>query len=127
MGARRAWTNYARQKGLSPLSCRSGGRAEVGLPIRRGSETAFFDMAILAVIAPSFSRELADAVTSKFPRHFEIAPGQYVVWADGSTAQQVGQILGPNGEVGQFVVFSVAGHWGYHRRDLWEWLTINSV
>jgi hypothetical protein len=34
--------------------------------------------------------------------------------------------LGANGEVGTFVVFSVAGYWGYHRSDLWEWLTLNS-
>ena len=83
-------------------------------------------MAVFAVIAQGYNAALAARLPNKFPRHFEIAHGQYVVAAINLTAQQVAQELGPNGEVGNFVVFSVAGYWGFHRKDLWEWLTLNS-
>lgn len=84
-------------------------------------------MAIFAVIAPGHSPQLAIAIPAKFPKFFEFGPGQFVVApTDGQTAQQVAQSLGVNGEVGQFVVFSVAGFFGFHRKDLWEWLTLNS-
>jgi hypothetical protein len=32
----------------------------------------------------------------------------------------------PNGEIGSFVVLSVANYWGYHRKELWEWLKAKS-
>jgi hypothetical protein len=83
-------------------------------------------MPVFAVIAPIDDGRLALAVPAKFPRHFKFGPGQYVVNGVGPTAQQVATDLGANGEVGTFVVFSVAGYWGYHRSDLWEWLTLNS-
>jgi hypothetical protein len=83
-------------------------------------------MPVFAVIAPQYDQRLAAAVPAKFPRHFQIAPGQYVVSAPGPTAQQIAMQLGPNGEVGKFVVFSVAGYWGFYDKTLWEWLTLNS-
>jgi hypothetical protein len=82
-------------------------------------------MTIFAIIAPSGTSQLTDAIRREFPTNFEFSPGQFVASASGLTAAQVTQRLGPNGEVGRFVVFSVAGYWGYHRKDLWEWLTAN--
>ena len=52
--------------------------------------------------------------------------GQWVVAETGVTAQQVAEKIGLDGSAGQFAVFSIAGHFGYYRKDLWEWLTINS-
>lgn len=83
-------------------------------------------MPVFAIIAPTDDGRLALAVPAKFPRHFKFGPGQYVVNTAGPTAQAVAMQLGSNGEVGKVVVFSVAGHWGYHDKPLWEWLTLNS-
>jgi hypothetical protein len=82
-------------------------------------------MPVFAIIAPSDDGRLAIAVPSKFPRHFKFGPGQYVVNDIGPTAQSVSLKLGANGEVGWIVVFSVAGYWGHHNPQLWEWLTLN--
>jgi hypothetical protein len=86
-----------------------------------------FDMTIFAIIAPTNDQRLREAVNRVFPgKNFEFVPGQFVASAPGLTAAQVAANLGTNGQVGQYVVFSVAGHWGYHRQDLWEWLTANA-
>jgi hypothetical protein len=69
---------------------------------------------------------LAETVQRNFPKHFEITTGQYVVAAAGLTAERVAHQIGANGEVGQMVVFSIVGFFGYHRKDLWEWLQLNS-
>jgi hypothetical protein len=82
-------------------------------------------MTIFAIIAPNDSPQLRAAVRREFSKNFEFSPGQFVASASGLTAAQVAQKLGANGEVGQFVAFSVAGHWGYHRKDLWEWISAN--
>jgi len=83
-------------------------------------------MAIFAVIAPQDDGRLALAVQNKFPRHYKFGPGQYMVNAVGPTSHAIAQELGASGEVGLFVVFSIAGYWGYYDKSLWEWLTINS-
>jgi hypothetical protein len=83
-------------------------------------------MTIFAIIAPGNDNRLTDAVQRVFPgKHFQIAPGQFVAVAPSLTAAQIAEQIGPNDKVGQYVVFSVAGYWGYHRKDLWEWLTAN--
>jgi len=83
-------------------------------------------MTTFAIIAPAGDARLQTAVAKLFPaKNFEIAPGQFVVSAAGLTASQVSANLGDDTKVGQYVVFAVAGYWGYHRKDLWEWLTAN--
>jgi hypothetical protein len=83
-------------------------------------------MAAFAVIAPIDNQLIAAAVERNFPRRFSMAPGQFVVAETGLTAQQIAQRIGLDGSAGQFVVFSIAGFFGYYRNDIWEWLTINS-
>ena len=84
-------------------------------------------MAIVAVIASKDQPGLGNAITGSFPKHLNFGPGQWVVSADGLTAPQVAEKLGVSkGALGQVVVFTVANHWGYHRKDLWEWLDANA-
>lgn len=83
-------------------------------------------MAAFAVLAPPENTLIAGAIQRRFPNNFNISPGQYVVAATGLTAQQVAEHIGIDGSAGQFAVFSIAGFFGYHRKDLWEWLTVNS-
>ena len=83
-------------------------------------------MTVYAIIAPEESPLLAAAVERNFEKKIQFAPGQFVASGTGMTASQVAEKLGANGEIGQFVVFTVAGYWGFHRKDLWEWLAVNS-
>jgi hypothetical protein len=83
-------------------------------------------MTVFAIIAPEADARLKDAIQRDFTKNFEFSPGQFVASGSGLTAAQVAQKLGANGEVDKFVVFTVASHWGYHRKDLWEWMTANS-
>jgi hypothetical protein len=83
-------------------------------------------MASFAVLGTPDNQLLQGIIQHNFPRHFFIAQGQWVVAETGLTAQQVSEKIGLEGKAGQFVVFSIAGFFGYHRKDLWEWLTLNS-
>lgn len=83
-------------------------------------------MAAFAVLAPIDNHLIAGAIERSFPRRFTISLGQWVVADTGVTAQQVAEKIGVNGVAGQFVVFSIAGQYGYYRKDLWEWLALNS-
>ena len=81
-------------------------------------------MALFAIIAPSDSVLLEVAIKREFPSdHFSIAPGQFAVSAPNVTTQEVAHKIGDRGEVGQFMVFPISNWWGWHRKDLWEWLT----
>lgn len=53
--------------------------------------------------------------------------GQFLAVKKDATSQQITNELGPNGEVGKFVVFTSAGHWGWHDKTLWEWLTVKGA
>jgi hypothetical protein len=83
-------------------------------------------MTIFAIIAPTPHSALRESIQKHFPRNLEFAPGQFVIAVNGLTAQQVAMQIGPDGTKGKFVVFSVAAHWGYHDKTLWEWLTVNA-
>ena len=83
-------------------------------------------MTIFAIIAPVANVELRRSVQEHFPRNIEFAPGQFVISVQGVTSQQVALQIGVDGSKGKFVVFSVAAHWGYHDKTLWEWMTVNA-
>ena len=84
-------------------------------------------MTVFAVIAPEANPALNTAIKRDFPRHLEFAAGQFVVAADGLTAAQVFDKIDPKSELGFVVVFTVGGFWGFHRKDLWEWLRANPI
>ena len=81
-------------------------------------------MALFAIIAPSGSDVLTAAVQRAFPDdYFVIAPGQFAVSVSDGTTQEVAQRVGVKGEVGHFMVFPLSNWWGWHRKDVWEWLS----
>jgi hypothetical protein len=83
-------------------------------------------MAAFAVLGPPDNHLLQGAIERNFERRFFISPGQWVVAETNATAQSISERIGVDGNSGNFVVFSVAGFFGWHRKELWEWLTINS-
>lgn len=85
-------------------------------------------MAVYAIIAPAASGALTQAMARTFEgEHFEFSPGQFVAQSSNLTVQGVVNALGGSGEVGQIVVFTVSGFWGFHRKDLWDWLTAHGA
>jgi hypothetical protein len=83
-------------------------------------------MAAFAIMAPADNFILPGIIANKFPNHYTLGAGQWVIAETGVTAQQVAEKIGAKGDAGKFVVFSTAGFFGYHDKTLWEWLTINS-
>jgi hypothetical protein len=83
-------------------------------------------MAAFVVLSPPDNQVLPGIIHSKFPKHYSLSPGQWVVAETGVTAQQIAEKIGVGGAAGQFAVFSIAGQFGFYRKDLWEWLAINS-
>ena len=85
-------------------------------------------MTTFAIIAPAESATLKAAIEEHFKgNYFEFGPGQFVMVAPDVTSRQVSETLGPLTDNDRFVVFTVAGHWGFHRKDLWEWLSVRSA
>ncbi len=85
-------------------------------------------MTTFAIIAPQENAALKAAIQAQFTNDFfEFSPGQFVVVASDLTSQQVAERLGAKGEVGRFIVFTSAGQFGWHRKDLWEWLAVKSA
>ncbi len=83
-------------------------------------------MPIFAVIAPGPSEQLRTSISGHYPKYLEFSPGQFVLATESVTTQQVAQTIGADGSKGKFVVFWVAGHWGYHDKTLWEWMAANA-
>jgi len=85
-------------------------------------------MTIFAVIAldQSGSAPLSAAVEAKFPgKYFRVAAGHYLINSIGTT-QEISQQLGVSGAtLGQAVVYSVSGYFGYAHNSTWEWLRAN--
>jgi len=83
-------------------------------------------MAAFAVLGPPDNHLLQGVIQRNFTRHYFMSPGQWVVAETNATAQLIAERIGVDGRSGQFVVFSIAGQFGFYRKDLWEWITLNS-
>lgn len=83
-------------------------------------------MAAFAVMGPPDNPHLKGAIERNFEKRYFLGPGQWVVAETNLTAQQVAERIGLNNSSGLFVVFSVAGWFGWHNKSLWEWLTLNT-
>ena len=83
-------------------------------------------MTIFAIIAPGSNAVLQARVKAAFPKNFEFSPGQFVAAEAGITAAQASEKISVDGSAGLFVVFSISSHFGWHKKELWEWLTVNA-
>lgn len=85
-------------------------------------------MAIFAVMSPGTNPALGVAVGRAFQdNHYAIAEGQYLVAAQSMTTKEVTEKLGAeSGALGQIVVLAVTSHYGWHTKDVWEWLQVKS-
>ena len=81
-------------------------------------------MAIFALLGDGTNGEFARIVKEKYPgSYFEIIPGQIVISASKTTSREVAEYLGTKeGGLGQVVIFSIASWYGWHRKDLWDWI-----
>ncbi|MEP9370608.1 hypothetical protein [Mesorhizobium sp. KR1-2] len=84
-------------------------------------------MSVYAVLFPPANDRMKPAVEAAFERRFEVAAGQILVAVEGLTTEQVAQKVGPDGANGQYMVMPVTNYWGWHDKNLWEWLKVNPL
>lgn len=82
---------------------------------------------IFSITAQTPRPEFGSIVQAQFPDQtyevFQGPPQTWLVYAPGQTTQQVLTKLGSgNGEDGRIIVTGVSGYFGWHVRDLWEWI-----
>jgi hypothetical protein len=85
-------------------------------------------MAVFTVLSLSDNPATLDArVKEQFPNdHLSLAPGRWVVAADGIVAKDVADKLGNGTTLGLFTVFAISGYYGWATNTLWEWLALKS-
>lgn len=77
------------------------------------------------IITQSDRPDLTEVIKSKFPDDYRvIAPAQWLVSAD-MTPQSLCTQLGANeGAFGRIMVSAVGSYYGWHEKDLWNWLSL---
>jgi hypothetical protein len=84
-------------------------------------------MTIFAILAGDDDSRLNAAIERAFSNnYYKIADRQWLVASPDLTTRDVVQKLGAQDTLGKVLVVSVANYWGYHDRDLWEWLKVKS-
>jgi hypothetical protein len=75
----------------------------------------------------SYDLRLASVILEKFQNAFmQIAPGQWLVSAKATTAQQISDQLGiTDGTNGSGIVFAISGYYGRAPNNIWEWIAAN--
>lgn len=47
--------------------------------------------------------------------------------ASGETSQKVAETLDiSEGQLGTFLIVALSTYWGWHNKDVWEWIELNS-
>ncbi len=85
-------------------------------------------MAIFAVVGVAEPDYIHDRLTEHFPESFYVAGHRtFFVSTDSFTTRQIAEKVGLSGETGDVrgIVLLVTSYYGYHDRDLWEWIQVN--
>lgn len=85
-------------------------------------------MSIFALLCDLPNEGIEPSLAAAFPdRWYKIASGQYFISTGRLTAKQVSIKLGlPDGKLGRAVVLSVSNYSGWHSKDMWTWLNVQS-
>ena len=84
-------------------------------------------MAIFAIVGVGDPDYVHDRLKEHFPEAFYVAGNHvFFVATDNFTTRQVAERLGLSGETDEIrgVVLLVTSFYGYHDRDLWEWIQV---
>ena len=86
-------------------------------------------MALFLAVSPEENEALTAAVEQVYPTsNFKVGPGQYFISAVRTTTTQVSERLGlPGGGRGRVLVVHVLNYTGWHSKNLWEWLAVQSA
>ena len=98
----------------------------------QGADYLSDPMTTFAILSPPDNPQLQGlllAMERVFPggAFHMIDRGQWIAVKANATSQQISNELGPNGEVGKFIVFTTAGHWGWYDKPVWEWLSVRGA
>jgi hypothetical protein len=86
-------------------------------------------MTIFLLCAPADRPDLESAITQAFQATdvYKLAAGQWLIANNELTTQGIVEKIGAQqGALGNVAAFAIANYWGYHGKNLWEWLRIKS-
>ena len=81
---------------------------------------------LFAVLAQRDFDQIGEVIQRKYPgQHYALAPGQWLVFAPGSTTQEVSNALGITGgptPIGAAIVIAFISYFGSADPQIWEWI-----
>ena len=82
-------------------------------------------MPVFAVLAGGDNPELGKRIADKFKdNHYSVFPGQWLVDANETVKSMADELTLSAGDVGRVLVLKVDSYYGYHDKDLWDWLEL---
>jgi hypothetical protein len=83
---------------------------------------------VFVVLSPEERPGLVEAIGQSFANeNYKLGPGQWLVSAKDLTTQGVVEKLGAQeGKLGHVAAFAIGNYWGYHSKNMWEWLKLKS-
>lgn len=85
-------------------------------------------MQISVVLSISESTELAARIERSFPgNYYTVSPTQWLIAAN-MTPKGIGDTLAINtGDCGKVMIAAITGRWGWHNKDLWDWIGLKEA
>ena len=70
-------------------------------------------------------QDLAAAIATRFGENSrKVAPGQWLVSANLTPKELSDALDASNGKFGKFIVVLIASYFGWHDKDMWDWLAL---
>lgn len=80
-------------------------------------------MAVFLISAEKNNPALDARIKARFPeKHFKLTDNTWMISSELLTRQVSDELAITGGSSGQAGVFRVDNYFGWHRKDLWEWL-----
>jgi len=84
-------------------------------------------MSIFVINAQNANPQLAAAIAQAYPDNFfTLAPDQWLVATDALTKDIADKLNITGGTQGRVAVFKIETYYGWHEKNLWEWLDLKS-
>jgi hypothetical protein len=89
-------------------------------------------VSIFQILAEAPPNNFGEKISTKFPDNaYEVsngANGTWFVYAPGKTSKDVLEELeASKGAAGKIIITSINSFFGWHNRDLWEWLAARNA
>lgn len=84
-------------------------------------------MSVYLIAATQDKPELAAAIARVFPNDYMTLSGSQWAVSANVTANAIGASLDANeGRYGRFIIVPLSNYWGWHDKELWNWIALKS-